>query len=410
MVVTVVVLAGAFFFKAQCLEPAGGRQLYQRLCYSDLPPLYGLRGVADHVFPYVDGDLDPVAGLVDGAVEYPVLTGLFMWVSGLPVGDVADYFVVSAILLAPAALATSYLLARMAGWRALLWAAAPALVLYSFHNWDLLVVGAAAAGLWCWSRRRPTGAGVWFGVAAAFKIYPAFFLAPLLLDEVRRRGLRRALAAPAAGVAAFALVNLPFFLAGPEGWLATYRFHARRGPNFDSIWALWFPSDTWFGDFGGITPDRLNLVTAGLTGAFFGVALGLGWWRARRDGAYPFLQVCGALVAAFLLWNKVHSPQYALWILPFFVLLSVNAVWWCLYAVADAATYYGVFQWFYDQSEGRDFTAAKKAMIGGVWARAALLLLLFGVFLRARAAFEPGEPAAEGAEIVSHPPATVPAT
>jgi hypothetical protein len=139
-----------------------------------------------------------------------------------------------------------------------------------------------------------------------------------------------------------------------------------------------------------------------LTGAFFVGALAFGWWRGRREEVYPFLAVCGALLAAFLLWNKVHSPQFTLWILPFFALLRVNVVWWALYTVADAATYYGVFQWFYDQSQGGDFTAAKKAMIGGVWGRAVLLLVLFGVFLRARGTPEPDN--------VSHPPATVPAT
>lgn len=404
MFVCVVALVAGFFFKAQCLRPAAdGRQTFQRLCYSDLPPLYGIRGVADNVFPYVNGELNEAGELVDGAIEYPVLTGFFMWVSGLPVDDLNQYFVVSSILMAPAGLAAAYLLARMAGWRALLWAAAPALVLYAFHNWDLLVVACAVAGAWCWSRRRPGWAAVWFGIGAAFKMYPIFFLAPLFFDELRRRGFRPALAAAAGGVATFVLVNVPFLAGGPEGWLATYQFHQRRGPNFDSVWALWFPSDTWIGEFGAITPERLNLLTAVLTGAFFLGALGYGWWRARRDGEYPFLQVCAALLAAFLLWNKVHSPQYALWILPFFVLVRVNLVWWVLYTVVDAATYYGVFQWFYDSSQGREFTVAKKAMIGGVWGRAALLLLLFGLFLRARAATVPREN-------LSHPPATVPAT
>jgi uncharacterized membrane protein len=233
----------------------------------------------------------------------------------------------------------------------------------------------------------------------------------LLFDELRRRGPRSALGAATAGVVTFVLVNAPFFLAGREGWLATYEFHQRRGPNFDNLWALWFPSDTWLGDYGPITPERLNLVTAALTGAFFLAALGVGWWRARREGSFPFVQVCAALLAAFLLWNKVHSPQYALWILPFFALVRVNVVWWALYAVADAATYYGVFQWFYDVSQGRDFTAAKKAMIGGVWGRALLLLTLFVLFLRSSAVVEP-EPAAEPEDLpnLSHPPATVPVT
>lgn len=399
----VLVLVAAFFFKAQCLQPEEGRNTYQRLCYSDLPPLYGIRGVADNVFPYVHGELSAAGELTDGAIEYPVLTGVFMWVSGLPVDDPNQFFVVSAVLMAPAALATAYVLARMAGWRALMWAAAPALFLYAFHNWDVLAVVCAVAGLWSWSRRKPVWATVWFALGAAFKLYPLFFLAPLFFDELRRRGFLRALGATGAGVATVALVNAPFALASFDGWLATYRFHARRGPNFDNLWNLWFPSDTWLGDYGTLTPDQLNVATAALTGAFFLVALGAALWRSRREEAFPFLQTCAALVAAFLLWSKVHSPQYALWILPFFVLLRVNPLWWAGYALADAATYYGVFQWFYDLSFERDFAAAKKVMIAGIWGRAVLLLFLFVVFLRARPATAP-----EGPEpILSHPPANV---
>jgi uncharacterized membrane protein len=400
MVACVLALISGFYFKGACLQPHGERQLFERLCYTDLVPLYGGRGVADNVFPYVHGELDEANNLSDGAVEYPVLTGLFMYVTGLPVGDGNQFYAVSALLLAPCALAAAYLLARMSGWRALMWAAAPAIVLYSFHNWDLLVVAASVAGLWCWSRGKPVAAAVWFGVGAGFKMYPVFFLAPLFFDELRRRGFGRALGAAASGVGTLALVNLPFFLANRDGWFATYEFHQRRGPNFDSIWNLWFPSDTWVGDYGPLTPDRLNLVTAVLTGAFFLAALGYGWWRSARAEAYPFVQVCAALLAAFLLWNKVHSPQYTLWILPFFVVTGVSTFWWVAYAVADLAAYYGIFQWFYDLSQERDFAAAKKVLIGGVWGRAVLLLLLFALFLRARSAVVP--------ENLSHPPDTVP--
>jgi hypothetical protein len=123
--------------------------------------------------------------------------------------------------------------------------------------------------------------------------------------------------------------------------------------------------------------------------------------RARSDGHFPFLQVSGAMLAAFLLWNKVHSPQYALWILPFFVLLEVSLGWWLAYAVADLMVYVGIFRWFYDfVYRGVDFTWAKRLLIVGVWSRALLLILLFAVFLYARVA--------NG--VRGHPPDVVPDT
>nr|MBA2313013.1 hypothetical protein [Actinomycetota bacterium] len=104
---------------------------------------------------------------------------------------------------------------------------------------------------------------------------------------------------------------------------------------------------------------------------------------------YPFVGVAGAMLAAFMLWSKVHSPQYALWILLFFVLLEVHIGWWVAYALADLAVYVGIFRWFYDFSRTQDieaWTFAKGMLVAGVWGRAMLLAGLFVVFLRARPA------------------------
>jgi uncharacterized membrane protein len=378
--VCLVTLLAGFALKAQCLGGFDGRE-YSRLCYNDLQPLYGARGVQEGVFPYVDGGLvaDELTG---GAIEYPVLTGVFMWLSGLFAEDANSFLVVSAALLAPFGLLVAYHLSVMSGRRALLWAAAPAVVLYAFHNWDLLPVAASVAGFYLWSKDRSLAAAALFGVGGALKTYPLFFLAPLVLDLVSRKEARAGLRAAAAGAGTFVLINLPFLLINPRGWWATYHFHGERGPNYDSIWFLGWPS--W-------APERVNLVTGGLIGASFVVILLYGWVRSRGDGAYPFLQTCGALLAAFLLFNKVHSPQYTLWVLPFFALLSVSWLWWVAYSVVDLLVYVGVFRWYFDLVYGGlDDTLAKKVMIAGVWGRAGVLVLLVGVFLAARAAGDLG--------------------
>ena len=80
--------------------------------------------------------------------------------------------------------------------------------------------------------------------------------------------------------------------------------------------------------------------------------------------------MCGALLAAFLLWNKVHSPQYTLWLIPFFVLIRVHVLWWVGYAIADLMVYVGVFRWFYSFAAEQDFPALR-IMEAGIWARAA---------------------------------------
>lgn len=398
VVVAIVVIFAGYLFKAQCNKPdAWGGNQYAQGCYNDIQPLYGIRGVQARIFPYVYARFDPALGLTDGAIEYPVLTGVFMWFTGLFVTTTNSYLNFSALLLAPFGIFTAYLLGKMTGWRALMWAASPALVLYSFHNWDLLVVAAVVAGFWFWSRGQPLVTAILFGVGGALKMYPLFFLAPLALEryfasETSVR-VKEAVRTAAVGAGTFLAINLPFMIVNFSGWFLTYSFHQDRGADFNSIWHWWQP--LW-------GPDTLNKLSAVLVGLFFIGALAIGWVQAKRKGSYPLIQVCGAMLAIFLLWNKVHSPQYALWIAPFFVLLRVNVSWWIAYSVADLFVYFGIFRWFYD-SQYRDppidMGTAKRALLIGIWARAALLLVMFFVFLASKRATNKLE-----AEVVSHPP------
>lgn len=365
-----------FFFKARCLQQPWDGRHYARLCYNDIQPLFGGRLIAQDVFPYLDGALRGDGSLVGGAIEYPVLTGLFMWVAGLFVGDSSDsYLVVSALLLAPFGILVGYLLGKMRGERALLWAAAPALILYAFHNWDLLPVAASVAGFYAWHRKRPVAAAVCFGIGAGLKLFPLLFLGPLVLEQWQSGDRRGAIRSAGAGIGIVALINLPFAVAGPGGWFATYAFHRLRGPNFDSIWT-WLQS--WIPE---LSVSSINLWSGALTLASFAGALVAGRWRGARDHSYPFLQTCGALLAIFLLFSKVHSPQYTLWLLPFFVLLRVNVAWWTAYAVTDFVVYVAIFRRFAES----DSTFWQQAVAGGVWVRAVLLAGLAVTFLCADA-------------------------
>jgi Glycosyltransferase family 87 len=383
---TVLGVLGSYLLKRQCTGPTFdsygisqgfGRLKYRNLCYSDIQQLWVGRGVREHLFPYLNGRFVPGphgGQLVGGAVEYPVITGVFMWLAGLPAHTDADYLLASALLLLPFGLLTSWLLARLAGWRSLVFAAAPAMVLYGVHNWDFLATACVAGAVLAWTRRRPGLAGVLLGLGAATKIYPGFFVLPLLLDRVTARDLRGALRALAGGGGAWLTINLPVLLANPTGWWATYRFQASREPDLttNSIWYWGLPQ---------LTTGQLNVITPVLIGAAWLAALGVGGWLARRRGSYPWVQVAAAMLCAFLLFNKVHSPQYLLWLLPFFVLVRVRWGWWTAYFCADLVLFVGLFRWYYDITRGGDFGVAKQAAIVGVWGKAVLLGLLYVVFL-----------------------------
>ena len=361
------------------------------VCHSDIRALYGPRSLDRDLFPYLRGDLIIVprpdrpwppfeVRPVDGANEYPVLTGTLMWLPSLVSDDPDTYLLVSALLLAPFGLATAWLLGRMTGRRALWWSASPVLLLYAFHNWDLAVVAVSVAGFWCWWREKPVAAAICFGIGGALKLYPLLFLLPLGQERIPRKDRR---VATAAGAGAFALIDLPFVLLSPSGWAIAYRFQALRMPNPDSVWgqlAQTFDLDR----------PAINLLS---TAATVSILMVVAWEmerRARREGAYPFLPACAALLTAFLLVAKVHSPQYALWLVPLFVLVRIGFGWYLLFVAGNVFLYVAIFAVSTWSIHARDVLVT-----WSVWGRTATFVALVIVFLRAPPALsrvrDPGE-------------------
>ena len=385
-----VVLGTAW--KGACIDSSRN---FRVTCYSDTLELFTSRGLDRHVFPYVNGVI--VNGEVREAFEYPVLTGVFIWFSSLFADGRTSFLLASALLMGPFAVLTAYHLFRLSGRRALIWAAAPALVLYALHNWDLLAVAAAVGGIYAWHRGRTVTAAVLFGLGTCLKIYPGLFVLPLAVERLVRKDRAGALEALGYGGLTVLAANLPFVLANRDGWATTYVFQEARQADTSS-------NSVWYWVWPHLTTETLNrlipvLVLLSLLGA---VAYGL--VRARREQVFPFVQVCAAALVAFLLLNKVSSPQYTLWVLPFFALLRVRWGWWAAYMVTDLMVYVGVFRWFHHLVGGTDGTLAVRVLTVGVWTKSALLVLLFVVFLRARDALreEPaGQPTQRPEENVS---------
>jgi uncharacterized membrane protein len=293
-------------------ESYGGDARYTRLCYSDIPYLYQLRGFADGWLPYIQ------TGQGRGpALEYPVLTGAFMQVASWLTGRSHDagvraleFFDWNVFLLFACLLVTvvcTALTVRRRPWDAALVALAPGVILCAVINWDLLAVALTSASMLAWSRSRLGWSGVLLGLAVAAKFYPVLLLGPLLLLCWRAGRMRDFWVSAAWAVGAWLAVNVPILLLNPAGWAEFYSFSSTRGADWGSIW---YPLLAW----GHPVPEsRLNAVAFTLLAVLcLGVAgLILG---ARRRPRYA--QVAFLVVAAFCLTNKVYSPQYVLWLIP----------------------------------------------------------------------------------------------
>ena len=95
VVLTAGMLLVSYAAKDRCVGPTfddKGRstpdydiRIDRDLCYSDIQYLWLDRDIDKHVFPYVHGGITPPpdSKLTGGTVEYPVLTGLLMWVGAM---------------------------------------------------------------------------------------------------------------------------------------------------------------------------------------------------------------------------------------------------------------------------------------------------------------------------------------
>jgi uncharacterized membrane protein len=264
---------------------------------------------------------------------------LAAWASG---DDVSAFFWANVLVLAVAAFATALCLYLVAGGRALYFALAPTLLVYAAVNWDLIAVAFATGATLMYLRRRDVWSGVLLGLGAAAKVYPALLVVPLVAGRLRSKEPDRAthLAWSAAG--SWIAVNLPFALAAPSGWFEFFRFNSTRPADWDSVWFI--ACHRVSGELSSCgNTATVNLVSAVL----FVSAVAIVWrWKAVRDPGFPRWTLGLPILVLFLLSNKVYSPQYGLWLLPWFALALPDLRLFAAFEAADVAVFVTRFSWF----------------------------------------------------------------
>ncbi|MFV5991787.1 glycosyltransferase family 87 protein [Streptomyces sp. NPDC056231] len=290
----------------------GASSQYTHACYSDIPHLFVGRGFADGLVPYFDRLSDTMQYL-----EYPVLTGVFMQVAAwlTPGGSIQYreqmYWMVNAGMLMICTAVMAVCVARThrrRPWDGLLVALAPAFALTATINWDLLAVALTAAAMLMWSRQRTLAFGILIGLATAAKLYPVLLLGPVFVLCWRAGKWREFFVATLGAAASWLVVNLPVMVFAPEGWKKFYTFSHDRPLDFGSFWLI-ISQRTGI----SIPVGTVNTASTLLMLFFCVCILVLTVMAPRRP---RFAQLVFLVVAAFILTNKVYSPQYVLWLIP----------------------------------------------------------------------------------------------
>jgi uncharacterized membrane protein len=339
LVGTLVYLSGVVF-RLPCRITVAGQpppDHFKHLCYSDIGLLYAGRGLLQGNTPYLDYGSYPV-------LEYPVLTGWFLELErlitralgGMQGTDLADqqrvdstliFVDVNTVLLGALFLVALWALVRTpAGrpWDAMMLAASPCVAAAALINWDMLPVALTALAMAFWAGRRPGPAGVMLGLGAAAKLYPALLLGPLFLLCLRAKRKGDFVMTLSTFLVSWGLVNLPVLLLAPDAWRSFWQYNSERGADLGSIWYVL--------SLAGYPVPYLNWVSAGLFILCCVGILVLILYAPRRPrfGAMAFL-----VVAAFLMTNKVYSPQYVLWLLPLMILARPKWRDWLIFTAGE---------------------------------------------------------------------------
>jgi uncharacterized membrane protein len=345
----------------------------QDACYTDVFPLYYTEQLSAGKVPYTGHP-----------VEYPVLIGGAMQAAAWLVRNVSpvirgrEFFDVTVALLAICAVAGVLGTARAAGpdrrWQALLVALSPALILNAFVNWDLIAFALTALGIAAWSARRLWWAGALLGLAVAAKFYPLVVFGPLLLLCLRAGRMREFGKALAAAVLAWLTVDLPVMIIAPAGWSYFYVFSKDRGADWGSVWYLFEHYNVPVLGSGQLS--TLNEMSGALF-ALAAIAIAVLALAAPRRPRLP--QLCFLLLAAFLITNKVWSPQYVVWLVPLAVLARPRLWPYLLWQVAEVGYFFAIWGYllFVYQAGGQTFAGYQGISTG--WYFAALLLRLLTV-------------------------------
>lgn len=291
---------------------------------SDVPHLVGLRGIRPWAPPYFDR-----------VVEYPVVIGFAMYVMSFVSGGPLGFFLIGAVISGGLAVVVGRTLLRRGSPFPLRWIAGLPVLLFVFHNWDLLALAPAVVGLALFERDRDAPAGAMIGLGAAAKLFPAAFLLPLAAVRVAQGRPRDALRLMTGSGLVMLAINLPVLLAAPGHWWWTFSFQGARPATWGSLW------------FYIVRLPGLNALAASpnanvlaITALAVGIAVVTVVATRRHLGAF---EIGAAATAVFLLSNKVYSPVYDLWLVPFFAALPIARKWWITFCSADLGVYFVVY-------------------------------------------------------------------
>lgn len=277
---------------------------YIHACYSDLPALYGSRGLDTNAWPYSSDD---------NSVEYPVVTAMVMYATSFAAKSPASYFNVNIFFLILLFIATLIVVRKIRPELAYLSAIAPAMIVSLFINWDLWGIATMMLAIYWFDRKQYLHSALILALSISTKFLPIFLLIPIAFILWRDTKLKELVKYVAVVAATWLAINAPFALTTPTGWWRFFKLNLERGADWGSIWLALQQL--------GLSLTNLNYLSIlVLLIALTSVAIVLFELKYTPTLA----SVAFIVMAAVMIASKVYSPQFVLWLTPLAVIALTN--------------------------------------------------------------------------------------
>ena len=300
---------------------------YIHACYSDLPSLFGERGMDDNTWPYASDT---------NAVEYPVLTGLVMYATSFVAHSPISYFNFNALLLALLFVCVVFIVRKIQPEFTYLVPVAPAMIASLYINWDLWAIATMMLAIYWFDRKAYLYSSVALAVSISTKFLPIFLLLPIIFILWRSNQIREMFKYAATTVAIWLAINLPFALTTPTGWWRFYKLNMERDADWGSLWLA-------FNQL-GLGLANLNylavlLLLIGLTAFVI--------FLFEVKNTPTLASVAFIVLAIVMVASKVYSPQYVLWLTPLAVIAlthkkDLHAFW--IWQIAETMYHVAIWQ------------------------------------------------------------------
>lgn len=390
IILTIAAALAAVVLKTPCR--VGGWStpgVYFGGCYSDWTGLWTSRGFAD----------DPWAPFrADSAFEYPILiavvASLIAWLAhgitravealGVDAGANLVFYDLNFLAVVALWIVTVVLVAKLAGiryWDAAMVAVAPGIIFAGFINWDMWAVALMVGAMWAFAKHRYVWAGVLLGLGVAVKLFPLFLIGAIAVLAIRTGRYYPLVITTAAAAGTWLLVNLPMMLANPQAWGVFYEFSSDRAPGWSSIWHA----------YGTATGDTIS--GEDLSGyAFWSflvlcvviAVIGLTTKHRPRLAQLMFL-----IVAAFILVNKVYSPQFVLWLIPLLVLALPDWRDFLIFSAVELLHFWAIWGYLASKTSGFD---AQHQLDENLYVAAVALHVVMLIYLMVRVVVDMYDP------------------